>query len=203
MSPLLAGLVAGLGVAVPVGAVAVSLVALTARTSLRVGAAAGLGVATADGAYALLAVVGGAALAARLDAVAGPVRTACAGVLLLVAGALVRSSTRPAGTVDARPGPTPLRAYAALLALTLLNPLTVVLFTALVVGRSAGAAPGPGDQALFVVGVLLASACWHLLLAAGGAALGRGLTGPRGRLLTGLGSAALLAGLALRLLLTP
>lgn len=203
VSALLAGVLAGLGVAVPVGAVAVSLVTLSARTSLRVGAAAGLGVATADGAYALLAVVGGAALAARLDAVAGTVRVACAAVLLGVAGALVRSSVRPAGTVEAGSGPSPLRAYAGLLALTLLNPLTVVLFTALVVGRSAGEAPGPGDQALFVVGVLLASASWHLLLAAGGTALGRALTAPRARLLAGLGAAALLAGLAVRLLLAP
>jgi len=201
VSALLAGVLAGLGVAVPVGAVAVCLVTLTARTSLRVGASAGLGVATADGAYALLAVVGGAALAARLEAVAGPVRTACAVVLLAVAGALVRSSLRPAGDVDARSGPTPLRAYAGLLALTLLNPLTVVLFTALVVGRSAGAAVGAGDQALFVGGVLLASSLWHLLLVAGGAALGRSLTGPRGRLLAGLCSATLLTVLAVRLLL--
>ena len=46
---LVAGLLAGYGVAVPVGAIAVLIVGLTARTSLRVGAAAALGVATADG----------------------------------------------------------------------------------------------------------------------------------------------------------
>ena len=45
----LAGLLAGLGVAVPVGAIAVLVMSLAARTSFRVGAAAALGVATADG----------------------------------------------------------------------------------------------------------------------------------------------------------
>ncbi|MER6591520.1 lysine transporter LysE, partial [Micromonospora purpureochromogenes] len=60
---LLAGLLAGYGVAVPVGAIAIVVIGLTARTSLRVGAAAALGVAAADGLYAALAVLGGAALA--------------------------------------------------------------------------------------------------------------------------------------------
>ena len=59
----LAGVVAGYGVAVPVGAIAVLIAGLSARTSLRVGAAAGMGAATADGIYALIAVLGGAALA--------------------------------------------------------------------------------------------------------------------------------------------
>ena len=61
---LVAGLLAGYGVAVPVGAVAVLVVGLTARTSLRVGAAAALGVATADGVYAPAAVAGAFAASA-------------------------------------------------------------------------------------------------------------------------------------------
>ena len=61
---LVAGLLAGYRIAMPVGAVAAYLVALTARTSLRTGVLAALGVATADGVDALIAVWGGAALAA-------------------------------------------------------------------------------------------------------------------------------------------
>ncbi|POX41247.1 lysine transporter LysE, partial [Streptomyces sp. Ru72] len=64
---LVAGLVAGYGIAVPVGAVGTYLVSLTARTSLRTGACAALGVATADGLYALVATAGGSALAASLQ----------------------------------------------------------------------------------------------------------------------------------------
>ncbi len=60
---LVAGLLAGYGIAMPVGAIATYLVALTARTSLKLGAFAALGVATADGLYALIATVGGSALA--------------------------------------------------------------------------------------------------------------------------------------------
>jgi hypothetical protein len=44
----LSGLLAGYGIAVPVGAIAVVLISLSARTSLRIGAAAGLGAATVD-----------------------------------------------------------------------------------------------------------------------------------------------------------
>ncbi|MET7801153.1 lysine transporter LysE, partial [Streptomyces decoyicus] len=54
----LPGLWAGYALAVPVGALAVLLVSVTARTSFRVGASAALGVATADGLYALAAVAG-------------------------------------------------------------------------------------------------------------------------------------------------
>src|SRR3954465_15383203 len=82
---LVAGLLAGYGIAVPVGAVATYLVSLTARTSLRTGVCAALGVATADGLYALLAGVGGAALAAVLRPFLGPLRWVSAAVLLALA----------------------------------------------------------------------------------------------------------------------
>ncbi|MFE4795305.1 hypothetical protein ACFRFL_09395, partial [Streptomyces sp. NPDC056708] len=59
---LVAGLLAGYGIAIPVGAVGTYLVGLTARTSLRTGACAALGVATADGLYAVVAVGGGVPL---------------------------------------------------------------------------------------------------------------------------------------------
>lgn len=55
---LVAGLIAGYGIAVPVGAVGAYLVSLSARTSLRIGSSAALGVATADGIYALAAMAG-------------------------------------------------------------------------------------------------------------------------------------------------
>ena len=79
------GLVAGYGIAVPVGAVGTYLVTLTARAGFRTGAAAALGVASADGVFALLAVLGGTALAGVLAGVAGPLRWVAFGVLLVLA----------------------------------------------------------------------------------------------------------------------
>ncbi|MCW7947543.1 lysine transporter LysE [Streptomyces hygroscopicus] len=82
---LVAGLVAGYGIAVPVGAVGTYLVSLTARTSLRTGACAALGVATADGLYALVAVVGGTALTPVLQPELAPLRWISALVLAALA----------------------------------------------------------------------------------------------------------------------
>ena len=82
---VLAGLLAGYGIAVPVGAVAAYLVTLSARTSLRAGIGAALGVAAVDGGYALLAVLGGDAAARQVQPVADPLRLLSVAVLLVLA----------------------------------------------------------------------------------------------------------------------
>jgi arginine exporter protein ArgO len=193
---LVAGLLAGYGIAIPVGAIGALLVSLAARAGWRVSAAAALGVATADGAYAALAVLGGQGLAETLEPVSTPLRWAAAAVLLGIA-ARTALGARRRGTGPAVPALSPRRAYAALLGLTLLNPATVVYFAALVLG---GKAARPGSATLFVLAAFVASASWQLLLAGGGSVLGRVLTGDRGRLLTALLSSTLIAGLALWML---
>ncbi|MFI2190406.1 LysE family transporter [Streptomyces sioyaensis] len=200
----LPGLWAGYALAVPVGALAVLLVSLTARTSFRTGAAAALGVASADGLYALAAVAGGAALSRAVAPVAGPLRSLGAALLLGMAVRTAVRALRQRGTPD---GPErdvlghPARAYAAFLGLTLINPWTVVYFSALVLAGGAGTLrTGVAGPAAFVAAVLTASASWQLFLAAGGAVLGRALTGPRGRLVTALVSAVVISALATVLL---
>ncbi|MFJ6211916.1 LysE family transporter [Streptomyces sp. NPDC092296] len=205
---LVAGLLAGYGIAVPVGAVAASLVALTARTSLAVGASAALGVATADGLYALAATVGGATLARLIEPVMGPLRWVSALVLvgLAVRGgatAIRRYRARQQTARSGRDPGGPVRAYAAFLGITLLNPATVVYFAALVLGSRTEAAPDRLEQALFVLAAFTASASWQLLLAGGGALLGRVLTGGRGQLVTGVAAGVLITALAVRLLAPP
>lgn len=196
--PFLAGVIAGYGIAVPVGAIGVLIAGLSARISLRVGAAAGLGAATADGIYALLAVAGGAAVADLIAPIAEPLRWAGATVLLALAAWTARGAIRnPAVTESVERPTTPLRAYSGVLGLTLLNPATVIYFAALVLGNG-----GSGGGPWFVTGAFLASASWQLLIAGGGSLIGRLLTGPRGRLLTALTSSVVIAGFALDLLLT-
>lgn len=203
---LIACLLAGYGVAIPVGAIGVLIVGLAARNSLAVGAGAGLGAATADGVYATLAVLGGAALARLVAPIATPLRLVSAAVLVALAarGAItaVRHHSRPAQAAQARTGlGTPLRAYAGVLALTLLNPATVVYFAALVLGRQASGSLPAAQSVVFVVAAFLASASWQLLLAGGGSLIGRALTGPRGQLGTALVSSAVIAALAAQLAL--
>jgi len=204
---LVAGLLAGYGIAMPVGGVATYLVALTARTSLRTGACAALGVATADGVYALVAAVGGTSLTRLVEPALAPLRWASVLVLLALAvrGAVVavreyRGRAKAAGRTGTPVGPA--RAYATLLGITLLNPATVIYFAALVLGSPATASLTPLEQAAFALAALAASASWQLLLAGGGALLGRALTGRRGRLFTALASSALITGLATHLLLS-
>jgi arginine exporter protein ArgO len=202
----LAGLVAGYGVAVPVGAIAVLILGLSARTSFRVGAAAALGVATADGLYAAVAALGGAAVAGLIAPVAGPLRLAAAVVLLALAGHTAWRALRPRAASGVPAGTrrgldTPPRAFAGVLALTLLNPATVVYFAALVIGRQGGADPGVAGALLFVAGAFVASASWQLLIAGGGTLVGRTLAGPRGRRVTALVSSGLIATLATVMLL--
>ncbi|MEU6372404.1 LysE family transporter [Streptomyces sp. NPDC046909] len=206
IAALVAGLLAGYGIAVPVGAVATYLVSLTARTSLRIGVGAALGVALADGLYALLATLGGTALADALRPVLGPLRWASALLLLALAarGAVtaVRQyrGCRPALRTDPPP-PSPARAFLALLGITLLNPTTVIYFVALVLGTRATDTVGPLEQGVFVLAAFVASASWQLLLAGGGALLGRVLTGRRGRLVTAVVSSGVITGLAVRMML--
>jgi len=201
----LAGLVAGYGVAVPVGAIGALLVSLTARTSLRVGAAAALGVATADGVFCAIAVVGGSAAARFIEPAAEPLRWTAVVVLLALAvrtayTAWVQhrdgASARPTRGLD-----TGWRAYASLLALTMLNPSTIIYFAALVLGRQATGMDGTAAGTVFVVAAFVASASWQLLLAASGGVLGRLLTSARGRFLTTVTSSVVIAALAVGLAL--
>ncbi|GAA2646284.1 LysE family transporter [Paractinoplanes durhamensis] len=196
-APFLAGVIAGYGVAVPVGAVGVLIAGLSARTSLRVGAAAGLGAATADGIYALIAVLGGAAVAALIAPIATPLRWLAAAVLLILAAVTARGAFRKPGEARTERPATPLRAFTGLLALTLLNPATVIYFAALVLGGS-----GEGGGLWFVLGAFVSSASWQLLLAGSGSLIGRALTGDRGRMITALVSSAVIAVLALGLLIS-
>ncbi|MGW7429052.1 LysE family transporter [Streptomyces sp. NPDC054861] len=202
---LLAGLLAGYGIAIPVGAVGAYLVAVTARTGWRTGAGAALGVAAADGLYALLAVLGGSALVPLLAPVMGPLRWVSAVVLVGLAARAAWTAVRAyrartlARRADGATPLTPRRAFLTFLGITVLNPMTVIYFVALILATGPSGPATPLDRTVFVLAALAASASWQLLLATGGALLGRTLTGPRGRLGTALVSSALITGLAVHL----
>lgn len=200
MDALVAGLLAGYGVAIPVGAIAALIISLTARTSLRVGVGAALGAATADGIYATAAVLGGAALARVIEPIGTPLRWVAAAVLVALAGrtafTAVRQHRSPVPQRSRAGLDTPRRAFLGLLGLTLLNPATIVYFGALVLGRQASAVGSGSAEAAFVIAAFAASASWQLLLAGGGSLVGRVLSGPRGRLATALTSSAVIVVLA-------
>ncbi|MDH6574590.1 LysE family transporter [Kitasatospora sp. MAP5-34] len=201
---LIAGMLAGYGIAMPVGAITVLIVTLSAQTSFRVGFAGAMGTATADGLYALIAASTGAALASLLQPVARPMRWVAAAVLVLLAvkgitAALRRS--RGSGTAKSIGAERPLRAYLQLLGLTILNPLTIIYFSALVLGLRNDAWTAM-DSVVFVLAAFAASASWQAVLAIGGALVGRVLTSEKGRLGTAIIGNGVIVFLAAHLLLT-
>jgi arginine exporter protein ArgO len=173
---LLAGVVAGYAIAIPVGAIAVLIVELGVRRGFRIAAAAGAGAGTADGLYAALAALGGAALAGVIAPLEEPLRLVAGGVLL---GIALRGF---AGILLARdgaeaPDEVPLAAmttYLRFVGLTLLNPMTVIYFAALMLGLPE-IGDAPGERAAFVAGAFGASLSWQLLLAGVGAVAHRRL----------------------------
>ena len=75
----------------------------------------------------------------------------------------------------------------------MLNPSTAIYFAALSIGARAGSQASLSEQLVFVLGAVVASASWQVLLAAGGAVLGGALTSRRGRLVTALVATAVIA----------
>jgi threonine/homoserine/homoserine lactone efflux protein len=182
MSSFLQGILAGYGIAIPVGAIAILIVETGLRLGFRAGFAAGAGAATADFVYAALAALAGQTLAEALTPYALPLKIASAAVLIgLGAWGMwhaARRSTAPASAAQpALAVEAPRAIYARFVGLTLLNPLTIAYFAALILGRSAEI-PGWAGRAAFVVGAALASLSWQSLLAATGA-LGHRHLSPR------------------------
>jgi threonine/homoserine/homoserine lactone efflux protein len=165
---LLSGLAAGLAIATQVGAVSLLLVDTALVAERRAALAAGLGVATADFGFAVIAVltggVAGAALAGHEVEIHAVAATTLAGIALSGLVALLRSpAPDPPGTPPARgeDASSPHAHYVRFLAITAVNPLTIVSFAAVAASLSLA---GLTACAAFVVGVGLASGAWHLFL---------------------------------------
>lgn len=177
MDALLTGLVAGYGIAIPVGAIAVLIVEVGIRCGFRCAFFAGAGAATADFMYAGLAVIGGAALARPVRAVEEPLRIVSAVVLVLIAVVGMRRIWREQESVEiAFPDRRELAGtFARFVGLTIINPTTIVYFAAVIVGFGVADQMSAQQGVLFVVGAFSASLSWQTLLAAIGAAAGKRL----------------------------
>lgn len=169
MSPLAssfaAGALAGYGVAIPVGAISVLIIDAALRRGLAIGLSAGAGAATADGVYALVAALAGAAVAALVAPLGVELRVISV-VVLAVIGVRGLLSLRGRGAEAAATELSPSRrgTYLTILGLTIINPMTVIYFTALILGLPAIGTGAP-EKLAFVAGAFLASLSWQSLLA--------------------------------------
>ncbi|NOV96370.1 LysE family transporter [Isoptericola halotolerans] len=164
------GAVAGLGVAVPLGAIGVLLVREGMDRGLRGGAAGAVAVALVDTLYCGVAVVGGAVAAPLADRLGDWPTAIAAVVVLVIAASGVRRAVRAPGREDPVVFGRPSRRFLLFLGLTAINPVTLVYFTAIAIGFQ-GLLRGSWHVAAFVVGVALASLAWQLLLVGAGSAL--------------------------------
>ncbi|MFD7912617.1 LysE family transporter [Streptomyces sp. NPDC059752] len=174
MTPTLAGAAAGLGVAMPMGAMSVLLLQEAMRDR-RTAVAAAAGIAAVDLGYAALATALGPWVASHISPVEAWVRLASAVILLVIAarglyGASPARASAPAPDsapasvpVSAPPPARPVKAFARYVGLTALNPTTALYFAALTTAQ--GAALGTGAAgAAFLLGVGAASLLWQQAL---------------------------------------
>jgi arginine exporter protein ArgO len=195
------GVIAGLGIAVPVGAIAVLIIDVAMRQGFGRAVPAAMGAASADLAYAAVAAVTGIAVAAVLAPYQRRIELLSAAVLGGIAAYRMVRLFR--ARKDPGPGPTgdgPLATYAGFLALTLVNPLTVTYFAALILGLGEDTLGSGADKTLFVIGAFIGSAAWQLVLAGSGALLHHRLS-ERALLATALFGNLLIATFAIRLAL--
>ena len=176
MDPALAlrGFVLGFTIAAAVGPISLLVIRRTLAEGQRYGLVSGLGVATADATYGAIAAFG---LSAITDVLvnARQVLGLLGGVFLLsLAWRTVRSApTEAASVTTARRGYA--GAYLSILGLTLANPMTILSFGALFAGL--GVTSGAtGDAALVVLGVLLGSTTWWIVLTTAVATMRRRIT---------------------------
>jgi len=208
---LVAGIGVGLAVAVPLGAIGLLVLRTASLRGWRAGAPAAAGVAVADLLYAGVAATAGGVLAGPIGAVAGPLRVVAAVLLLVLAARGLAAARHPApapageGSAPGLPAPAvggypaeaerPWRTFGGFLALTLLNPLTVLTFGAVVVALPPGLLDGVAPRVAFVLGAGAASLAWQLALAGAGSLLGSRL-GPRWQRATALLGNGAIAALA-------
>lgn len=166
LSSFIAGVIAGYGIAIPVGAIAILIVNTALVCGFRVGFLACAGAATVDLLYAALAVLAGAAIVVVLEPVVYEMRL-FSGIVLIGLGifGLWRGLKAPNTGSEVIGGCDPLRTYWQFSLLTLINPMTVIYFTALILGMEPIQQLTRLDQIVFVIGAGIASLSWQTILA--------------------------------------
>jgi arginine exporter protein ArgO len=202
MSYFLQGALAGYGIAIPVGAIAVLIFETGLRRGFRAGFAAGAGAAAADTLYASLAIIAGEALSTILFPHSDAIKLV-GGVILLGIGAYgiwmtVRASREVPGSKSMEPVEER-NIFFQFLALTIFNPLTIVYFSIIILGGGVDDITRPIEGLVFVAGAALASLSWQTLLAGIGAFAHERMT-PRFKMVASLFGYFVVIGFGLRIL---
>lgn len=205
MTTIWIGVLAGLGLAVPVGAMSIMLFQTSATRGWRHGATAGLAMATVDLVYAIVtAIVGGSLVGfltqwGRLLSAFGASLLLALGLITIVRSWQARSAVHSVTDAPASDGRTAgglLRTFAIFTAATAINPQTALYFLAI----APSVAVTGGSWAWFGLGVFLGSVTWQQILASGGSLMHR-RKNDRLRFVTGAVGGGLVVGLSLFMLI--
>ena len=164
----------GLAVAASIGPIALLILGTSATRGLRAGCFAALGAALADFAFALLAFSAGALILPLLAAVATAIRIGAATVLIGFAIAMMVREFG-AGMAHATAAGRRARALLSTFLLTLVNPMTLVIFAGFV--PQLPLAGSLVTAALLAFGLCAGSLAVQLALAISGWLLGAALPG--------------------------
>ncbi|MDH6180012.1 threonine/homoserine/homoserine lactone efflux protein [Microbacteriaceae bacterium SG_E_30_P1] len=200
---LLGGLVAGLAIAIPLGAIAVLLLQEGMHRGFRRGLPAAAGVASVDVLYCLAAALLGSVAAPAVRSLA-PWPAVVGGIALVaiaVWSVLRRASpgTSEPGSIATQPATGWMR-FSLFFGLTLINPATLVYFAALMTGLD-GIAGDAWAAVCFIAGVGVGSFVWQAALVAVGGIL-HGRIGPRARRITTVIGSLVVAALGVGLVVT-
>jgi len=204
------GIVIGFPIAASPGPIFFLILRRTLARGWRSGLISGLGVATGDATYAALAAFGVAAVTNVLVAerrwisLVGGIGLVVIGVRTIVGTPSLTHEhlKRSHGTAGRSRGPTgpPTRgsenvagAYASMVALTLSNPATILSFAAVFAGLGLRVSSGWPSAGALVVGVMLGSALWWVVLTAIVAAARDRLTPPITRAIALISGVAIVA----------
>jgi threonine/homoserine/homoserine lactone efflux protein len=197
---LLRGVVIGFSIAAPIGPIGVLCIRRTLAEGRLSGIASGLGAATADAVYGCVAVLGLTFISSIL--IDQEVWLRAIGGLFLCYLGIETFSAKPAQATAPCEMEGLTYAYASTFFLTLVNPMTLLTFTAVIAGLGLTiTAEGSEIVMTWVLGVFAGSSLWWLILSGGIGVFREKFDPPKlqwinrfsGAIITGFGLAALLS----------
>lgn len=182
---MIAGFLFGLTVAAAIGPIALLILNTGLRFGLSAGVRSAFGAAVADLLYAVGAAFAGAAAVQAIAGQESTLRLVASLVLIALGVYLLWGAIRPSASTERTPQGE--RPFLTTLALTIVNPLTLIVFASFVMQSEARAA---ADAIGVVIGIFLGSLVVQLALAFGGAGLGKVFSNPRALQLLNVASGA-------------
>ncbi|WP_354011026.1 LysE family translocator [Endozoicomonas lisbonensis] len=158
---------AGIAIAAPVGPIGLLCLRRTLNDGRLAGLASGLGAATADGLYGMI-VAAGLTASGLLDSHAGQLSIA-GGLLIAFLGmqglrSFLKNNKNSEKAAASPAKTTILAAFSTTFILTIINPMTILMFAGLIAGLNTVVHSESGSAYWLVSGIFLGSTIWWLFL---------------------------------------